>query len=88
MKFILLIAILVSCGNPIARFAPKAQIVTTNDNYAVSENFSYHFEEDDCVAKQSSPTLDGICSVMLNEKLNNACARYQREELYINECES
>ena len=88
MKFILLILILASCGNPLQRFAPKTEVAINSDNYAVSENFSYRFEERDCIAHQSAPTLQKICSVMLNEKLNNACAKFQREELYMNECES
>ena len=76
MRVLILIAltVLVSCGKPEVTYVVKP---------AEAEQYSYELKNRSCTTgEQSFSTLAKTCEGLMDDKLNNDCARDEREELF------
>lgn len=89
MRILFVLLFIVSCGEVIKKipFKPETNLLNySSDNSVQEESYTYSFYLDNCHTEQFSKTLAGICSKLLDEKLNSGCAKDERKELFENEC--
>lgn len=82
MKLILIILsifVITSCG--------KEKTIRKFKSEAIPEGYSYYFEEEDCdTGEQIFYRLKDACEGVLNDELNNYCAKEERQQLYESSC--
>lgn len=75
---------LISCGKG-GTLIPKKQIIQ-NIEPAREEMFTYELKGNRCTTgRHEFETHEKACSALLNDSLNNDCAKDERLELYTNE---
>jgi hypothetical protein len=77
VRVLLLLLLLTSCGKEYRMVYPRA----------LPEPYTYELLEEDCsTGHHESYTLEEICKTVLDDKVNNDCAREQREYLFDTSC--
>lgn len=72
--------IVTSCG--------KEKTVRKFKSEAMPESYSYYFEKEDCdTGEQIFYRLKDACAGILDDELNNYCAKEERQQLYESSCE-